>query len=119
MKFIYISLLIFLLPINMFAQWFIQHPHFSNVNLESIRFVDTLNGWACGLDGIIMHTTDWGISWTYQVAPTSHHIFSVNIGTFQHIRAVGNAGTILLSTDLGEQRDLKQLEPKKYQELLN
>ena len=35
-------------------------------NLLDVFFLDALNGWAVGADGIIYHTTDGGLTWTVQ-----------------------------------------------------
>lgn len=52
---------------------FIDDPEYRTVykkqtptDLNKVHFIDSLNGWIAGEDGIIFHTTDGGINWSYQ-----------------------------------------------------
>jgi photosystem II stability/assembly factor-like uncharacterized protein len=36
-------------------------------DLTDIQFSDARNGWACGHDGVILHSSDGGASWTRQI----------------------------------------------------
>ncbi len=85
---------------DMGASWIKLGPHYDN-NLYSIHNIECTTAYAAGLNGYIMYTTDWGISWTVSI-PTTKHLLSIDIGTFEYVRAVGNLGTILLSTDHGK-----------------
>ena len=42
--------------------------------MNDITFVDSLQGWACGLDGVIKHTTDGGVTWSDQTLDAEHII---------------------------------------------
>ncbi len=49
--------------------------------LKSATFLDSLNGWACGDTGIIIHTTNGGQNWTIQDSKSRvalHDIFFLN-----------------------------------------
>lgn len=56
--------ILLLLKINVVSQWQLQNSGTGN-NLESIFFLDSLYGWACGygMSGTILKTTDGGINW--------------------------------------------------------
>jgi len=49
-----------------FAQWELQYPVPTDKNLEDVCFVDDLNGWAVGEQGVIIYTNDGGITWDFQ-----------------------------------------------------
>ena len=38
--------------------------------LYSITFTDAQNGWSCGSDGLMLHTTDGGANWITQTTST-------------------------------------------------
>lgn len=61
---------------NRFATRFI-HPADSLPGLKSVSFADASVGWAVGLNGTILKTTDGGLTWTRQASGTSLSIFSV------------------------------------------
>ena len=67
---------------------------------NAIYMVDTLNGWAVGDNGIIIHTTD-GHIWTAQTNPSSNSLFDVFFLNTQEGWAVGVNGTILHTTNGG------------------
>jgi photosystem II stability/assembly factor-like uncharacterized protein len=64
MKVLYISLLIFLLPINMFAQWFQQNSGTNNI-LGRVFFVNEQVGWTKSTYEIYK-TTNGGVDWFLQ-----------------------------------------------------
>jgi len=66
MKALYISLLIFLLPINMFAQWEWQNPLPQGNSLLDIQVFDSENAIAIGRMGTVIKTTNGGENWTVQ-----------------------------------------------------
>lgn len=58
------------------------------INLNSIFFTDSLNGWMTGDEGIILHTTN-GIDWTSQTAPTSENLNDIFFTDSENGWAVG------------------------------
>ena len=61
-----ISLLVFILSINISAQdtgWFWQNPLPQGNFLTDLTFVDSLNGWAVGYLGTVLKTSDGGFTW--------------------------------------------------------
>jgi photosystem II stability/assembly factor-like uncharacterized protein len=66
----------------MFAQnyWLSSYTP-TNTNLKSVMFLDSLNGWACGDSGIIIHTSNGGQNWEIQNTKSKaylHNIFFLN-----------------------------------------
>ncbi|OYD15420.1 hypothetical protein CH333_05850 [candidate division WOR-3 bacterium JGI_Cruoil_03_44_89] len=58
--------------------------------LRSVEFPDRYNGWACGMFGTILKTTDGGESWFSQPNPADSTIFDIElVDPFRGI-AVGN-----------------------------
>ncbi|MHB0878518.1 MAG: WD40/YVTN/BNR-like repeat-containing protein [Anaerolineae bacterium] len=69
---------------------------------NSVHFVDNLNGWAVGSDGVIAHTTD-GKHWTAQNNPDpgQHDLNDVHFVNVDEGWAVGYGGIVLHTTDGG------------------
>lgn len=67
----------------------------------SVYFSDMKNGWICGMDGLMLRTTDAGKTWQLQESHTEMAFYSINV---QGDRgwAVGDRGTYALSRDGGE-----------------
>ena len=40
-----------------------EHQHYGDANLYAIQFVGDGEGWACGDEGVILHTIDGGKNW--------------------------------------------------------
>ena len=68
----YISHRVILFTSNGGATWNEQYGEPYESPLKSIYFIDQNNGYACGEAGIIMKTTDGGISWSQQVLSSFH-----------------------------------------------
>ena len=69
--------------------------------LYSISFADRLRGWIVGMDGVILHTADGGMTWKKVVASgTDKPLYSLVVKG-QKGWAVGNKGVYITSTDGG------------------
>ncbi len=64
---ILICFFIFILYFNAYSQdtW-LQQESPTTVCLRECVFADTLNGWAMGDSGVILHTSNGGINWILQ-----------------------------------------------------
>ncbi len=79
------------------------------ITLESVHFVDAMNGWVVGHNGTILHTINGGTTWTAQTVDDSftNHLQSVHFVDAMNGWAVGNrtgtSGTqdIIRTTDGG------------------
>jgi photosystem II stability/assembly factor-like uncharacterized protein len=99
MKALYISLFIFLLPINMFSQWEWQNPKPTGNGINAVQFTDSLSGFAVGKCGDIINTSDGGGTWELYNIGTCidlNDLFFINsdVGF-----VVGVEGLILKTTD--------------------
>jgi len=85
----------FLFPVFTSAQWE-QQTSGTTLNLHSVYFTDTSNGWASGgwwtsaEYGIILHTDDGGNTWEEQISGTSEYISAVYFTNSTYGWAVGN-----------------------------
>ena len=71
--------------------------------LTSVCFIDDRQGWAAGHDGVVLHTSDGGDSWTVQREDLSSDkpLFSIYFKDAQHGLAVGLFGTAIQTADGG------------------
>lgn len=75
-------------------------------NLFNCVFADTINGWAAGEDGVIIHTTDGGYYWTIQSNPVNYYIndiFFINkrLGWAVSNEFLNTGSTLLKTTNSG------------------
>jgi len=77
--------------------------------LRALDFVDSLNGWAVGRFGTIIHTTDGGSSWIFQTNPATTTLFDVDFSDVQHGIACGD-GIILYTDNGGQTWQIGQIE---------
>jgi len=80
--------------------WYVASSGLSDA-LNSIRFIDSNTGWACGLNGAILKTTNGGISWAAQSSGTTNHLYSIFFIDSNTGWACGYNGTILKTTNGG------------------
>lgn len=68
----------------------------------AIFFKDASNGWAVGFNGLIIHTTDGGVTWETQICPvTEAQVYDVYFMDLVKGWVVGKGGLILKTTDSG------------------
>jgi len=68
--------------------------------LYSIVFADRLRGWIVGMDGVILHSADGGMTWDKIDSGTDKPLYSLVVKGTQGW-AVGNKGVYLTSSDGG------------------
>ena len=93
--------IIFLLPLYALSQQWIRQESGTTANLHGVWFVDSLNGWACGDSGIILHTTNAGIDWATQNSTVSVTLTDVFFMDSLNGWACGDSGTILNTSVAG------------------
>jgi photosystem II stability/assembly factor-like uncharacterized protein len=71
------------------------------VMLHAIAFGGPLNGAAVGSDGVILNTTDGGVTWSVVRSDQADTLYDVAYRDAMNALAVGTGGTILRSTDGG------------------
>jgi photosystem II stability/assembly factor-like uncharacterized protein len=78
-----------------------------------VKFTDRENGWAIGLEGILLHTTDGGEKWNYHKDITSKTIFGMDLKD-NHGWFVGSDGTILHTPDGGKTWETQESGTKDF-----
>jgi len=68
--------------------------------LRSICFASSRHGWACGLNGTVVHTSDGGASWQLQDSPVDDTLFDIEFCDTLHGMIAACAG-VLRTTDGG------------------
>lgn len=90
-------------------QYWLKIGSFTNSELNLCSFTDTLNGWAAGDSGIIIHTTNGGYNWSYQNSHISEPIRAMQFINKRLGWAIATTltpefwGTIILKTTNGGQ----------------
>jgi len=82
-------------------------------DLLSVSFPTEMEGWVCGREGSILHTTDGGSTWDRQKSGTDYTLSSIFFKDTKTGWAVGNGGTILHTVD-GGAHWAKQNSPVKF-----
>lgn len=82
--------------------WIVQTSNTAR-NLNAVFFrPEGREGWAVGDGGMVVHTTDAGITWRAQTGPTTANLNGVFFADPDTGFAVGNGGTILQTFDHGD-----------------
>lgn len=81
--------------------WNWQYPIPKSETLNSVSFIDELNGVAVGIHGAILQTTDGGVSWRDQNSGTFLDLYGVSMDKGGTGFAVGDSGGIFRTTDGG------------------
>jgi photosystem II stability/assembly factor-like uncharacterized protein len=87
------------------AQGWTQQPSGTSLVLFEIRMADADNATAVGEDGIILQSTNGGVSWTSRVSGTTEDLYSVEYATPLIGVIVGDAGVMRRTTDGGQTWD--------------
>ncbi len=104
MKKIYIiSFLLILSASNILSQsgWFWQNPLPQGNDLNSIKFIDGNTGYAVGIKGTIIKTTDGGNNWYLQNSKTTEILYNVLFVNESIGIVVGERGTVLRTSNGG------------------
>ena len=71
-----------------------------NCMIDAVTFADSLSGWAVGgPNGLLIHTADGGLNWTFQHTGTAYELTSVAFVDTGTGWIVGWHGTILQTTN--------------------
>jgi photosystem II stability/assembly factor-like uncharacterized protein len=68
---------------------------------RAVCFSDESNGWSVGYHGLMMHTTDAGMSWNLAGPATGNTYYAVNLYTSRYIWAGGHQCKMVRSVDFG------------------
>ena len=81
--------------------WVWQNPLPQGNNLYGLKFADVNTGWAVGLGGVVLKTTDAGSSWTHQDPGTTKDLYGVAFADASNGWVAGLTGTIRHTTNGG------------------
>jgi hypothetical protein len=86
-------------------QYWIEQPCPTTKALTELAFPDSLNGWACGDSGVIIHTSNAGLNWVVQSSGVTAAVDDIFFLTNSRGWALVNdsyfTGTIILTTTNG------------------
>ncbi|HZW40548.1 MAG TPA: YCF48-related protein [Ignavibacteriaceae bacterium] len=100
MKILLFILLIVSSSLN--AQWYVHPFKISSVEYNDIFFIENY-GWIVGTNGTILSTSDKGLNWIQQAAPTTKKLKSVFFLNNRYGYIVGDSGTFLKTSNRGEE----------------
>ncbi|MBI4535042.1 MAG: T9SS type A sorting domain-containing protein [Ignavibacteriae bacterium] len=82
---------------------------------SSITFVNPSHGWIAGSGGLVMHTTDGGVSWQQQTSGTNEQLQCIRFADLQRGWAVG-LGIMIRTTNGGQMwlRDTVETYPYMF-----
>ncbi|HRN26815.1 MAG TPA: YCF48-related protein [Ignavibacteriaceae bacterium] len=93
-------------PLNSFNTgtgiWTELNPNVPRVDYIGVDFINSDTGWAVGLYGAVIKTTNGGINWQTIESSTGEILLKVHSFNGQVVIAVGHNGTIIRSTDGGD-----------------
>lgn len=80
----------------------------------AVSFADENNGIISGTSGVIVKTTDGGLTWNLHTTLTSEALYSIDYITPNNAVAVGSNGTILSTINGGETWSLQTIGVTKW-----
>lgn len=115
---IIISLLFFSASADAEYYWERQQTPVTS-DLHKCTFADSLYGWVCGNDGVILRTTNGGINWTIQNSPVDFFIYDIHFVDRKFGWAIANDnfanGTaVLYTTNSGDNWNMYRYPDKGY-----
>jgi photosystem II stability/assembly factor-like uncharacterized protein len=102
MKNVLVTIVIILFQCPILADWVFQSSGVTNP-LFGVHFIDQINGYVVGSDGLILHTSDGGENWNVQTSGITFWLRSVFFTNLNSGWVVGSAGIILHTTNGGDQ----------------
>jgi photosystem II stability/assembly factor-like uncharacterized protein len=96
-------LYLFLLSSFTYPQWNLLNPYPTGNALKTIHFIDDNTGWAAGVNGTIIKTTNKGNVWSFQSSGSTNLINSIFFPDIYVGCAAGADGLIIRTSDGGEQ----------------
>ncbi|MCX6844221.1 MAG: YCF48-related protein [candidate division WOR-3 bacterium] len=83
------------------AEWTEQSVPSGARLLRAVKFASPTQGWACGRNGTIIHTSDAGTNWEQQTTDADTTLFDIDFGDSLQGMASGAGSTVLRTTDGG------------------
>ena len=95
------AILIIVFSSNAFPQWIALNSG-SSINLNAVHFVDIQTGYAAGVSGTILKTTNSGLNWSTLNTGSTVELRSVHFLNSSTGLVCGYSGTILRTTNSGD-----------------
>jgi photosystem II stability/assembly factor-like uncharacterized protein len=106
----YVISFVLLVVISINGQW-IQLQSGTTLNLNSVFFLNDKTGWVCGDSGIVLKTSDGGMSWNSYATSHFVNLLSIHFCDSLHGVAVGTKSSIFATNDGGIIWSLKNINP--------
>lgn len=81
--------------------WCWQAPTTTANAINNVYFVDSNNGWAVGAAGLVLKTSDSGLTWSKVLTPTERSLLSVKFTDAQNGWILADSGMLLHTLDGG------------------
>lgn len=94
--------------------WELLNPSPARSFIEDIFMLDSLKGWAVGWNGLVLHTEDFGASWTRQETYTDRLLHQVSFCDDQHGWIATTAGRVLKTSDGGNHWEMINVPGNPY-----
>lgn len=99
-KLTFTFLIILFSGIDLNSQWVQVNTGFPQFH-TAVHFIDSLNGIACGSNGMIIKTVNGGLNWTLCNSGTTQYLNDIKFVNNQIVIATGDNQMVLRSTDSG------------------
>jgi len=101
-KIVFVLAFLFTISFQLSAQWFWQNPSpLGQVDLSSVFFLDEINAWIVGYNGVVIKTTNGGMSWAQQSSGITIPLNDVFFTDVNNGIIIGDEGKIIKTTDGG------------------
>lgn len=87
-------------PVNS-GVWTEINPKIPRVDYIGLDFINIDTGWCVGINGVVIKTTDGGLSWTTCTSGTKNNLLKIKSYSGQVVIATGYDGLIIRSSDGG------------------
>ncbi len=100
-RLIWLSFLVLSIYSDSLSQCWVYQKSSTSVALNGIAFPDSVNGWAVGDAGVILHTSNAGVTWTHQFSHTTAQLTAVSFADSRFGMVVGDTGVAYRTSDGG------------------
>lgn len=104
------TILILIYSLSLRGQW-VELPHVTNLNLNSVFFLTEMTGWVCCDSGIVLKTSDGGLNWNQYSTSNLVDLLSIHFYDSLNGVTVGTSSSIFITNDGGINWSLKNLNP--------
>ena len=81
--------------------WITQYQTLANTYLYNLKFYNINTGWAVGTKGLVLHTTNGGLVWSFQPSNDTNDLNNISFSDRYNGWIVGEKGTVLHTSNGG------------------